>query len=59
MEKKKIDIEPPTFWQLVFSQSRVNGGEYRGDDLPVKHWDWPKDTYLQKRLEARGVRQDS
>jgi hypothetical protein len=38
------------FWQLVFNQSRVNGAEYFGDQLPNNSWDWPKDTFLQKRL---------
>jgi hypothetical protein len=38
------------FWQLVFNQSRVNGAEYFGDRLPNNSWDWPKDTFLQKRL---------
>jgi len=38
------------FWQLVFNQSRVNGAEYYGDRLPSNSWDWPKDTFLQKRL---------
>jgi hypothetical protein len=39
------------FWQLVFNQSKVNGAEYFGDRLPSNSWDWPKDTFLQKRLE--------
>ena len=38
------------FWQLVFNQSKVNGAEYFGDHLPNNNWDWPKDTFLQKRL---------
>jgi hypothetical protein len=38
------------FWQLVFNQSKVNGAEYFGDRLPSNSWDWPKDTFLQKRL---------
>jgi hypothetical protein len=39
------------FWQLVFNQSKVNGAEYFGDRLPSNSWDWPKDTFLQKRLK--------
>ena len=39
-----------SYWQLVFNQSRVNGAEYFGDRLPCNSWDWPKDTFLQKRL---------
>jgi hypothetical protein len=38
------------FWQLVFNQSKANGAEYFGDRLPSNSWDWPKDTFLQKRL---------
>jgi hypothetical protein len=38
------------YWQLVFNQSRVNGAEYFGDQLPCNSWDWPKNTFLQKRL---------
>lgn len=38
------------FWQLVFNQSKVNGAEYFGERLPNNSWDWPKDTFLQKRL---------
>jgi len=38
------------YWQLVFNQSRVNGAEYFGDRLPSNSWEWPKNTFLQKRL---------
>jgi hypothetical protein len=44
------DIDKPSFWQLVFSQSRVNGAPYGGEQLPGRNWNWPKDTYLQRRL---------
>jgi len=40
-----------SFWQLVFSQSKVNGAPYFGENLPGRAWDWPKDTYLQRRLQ--------
>ena len=40
-----------SFWQLVFSQSKVNGAPYFGDTLPGRTWEWPKDTYLQRRLQ--------
>jgi len=40
-----------SFWQLVFSQSKVNGAPYFGDNLPGRTWNWPKDTYLQRRLQ--------
>jgi hypothetical protein len=38
------------YWQMVFNQSRVNGAEYFGDHLPTNSWDWPKNTFLQRRL---------
>ena len=40
----------PSYWQRVFLQSKVNGAAYSGEDLPGRNWDWPKDTYLQRRL---------
>jgi hypothetical protein len=45
------------FWQLVFNQSKVNGAEYFGDRLPCNSWNWPKDTFLQKRLNELKKRQ--
>ena len=44
-------LNAPSFWQLVFSQSKVNGAPYHGELLPGRIWDWPKETYLQRRLE--------
>ena len=41
-------------WQLIFQQSKVNNGVYDGDRLPSYIWDWPRETWLQKRL--RGLR---
>ena len=42
--------EKPTFWQLVFSQSKVNGSPYYGESLEGSIWNWPDDTFLQRRL---------
>ncbi|MGH7832452.1 MAG: hypothetical protein ACREQK_02310 [Candidatus Binatia bacterium] len=39
-----------TSWQLIFLQSKVNGCAYRGEDLPQRKWEWPKNTWLQERL---------
>ena len=49
---KLIDVSSnkPSYWQLVFLQSRVNGATYNGEILPRRSWDWPKTTYLQRRL---------
>ena len=44
------ETEKPSYWQLVFLQSKVNGAAYSGEELPGRNWDWPKDTYLQRRL---------
>lgn len=41
----------PSYWQLIFSQSKVNGAPYFGESLPGRNWDWPKNTYLQRRLQ--------
>jgi hypothetical protein len=40
----------PTYWQLIFLQSKVNGASYKGETLTGRKWDWPKDTYFQRRL---------
>jgi len=37
-------------WQLIFLQSKVNNGAYYGDQLPPQIWDWPEETWFQKRL---------
>ena len=37
-------------WLQVFNNSKVNGAPYRGDYLPAHSWEWPTDTYLQRRL---------
>lgn len=50
MKASTEEIDKPSFWQLVFSQSKVNGAPYTGEELPGRNWDWPKDTYLQRRL---------
>jgi hypothetical protein len=37
-------------WQLIFLQSKANGGAYEGDGLHSQRSDWPQETWLQKRL---------
>lgn len=44
------EIEKPTYWQLIFLRSKVNGARYNGEELPGRNWKWPKNTYLQRRL---------
>ena len=50
MKESGTELEKQSFWQLVFSQSKVNGAIYMGEQLPGCNWDWPKDTYFQRRL---------
>ena len=40
----------PSYWQLIFLQSKANGAAYRGDLLERHSWRWPRNTYLQRRL---------
>ncbi len=44
-------VEKRSLWQLVFTQSKVNGAPYYGEQLPAWSWDWPMNTYLQRRLQ--------
>ncbi len=37
-------------WESIFSQSPANKGYYNGEKLPQAHWDWPKRTWFQARL---------
>ena len=51
MKTTETDTAKPSYWQLIFLQSKVNGASYGGDELLGRNWNWPKDTYLQRRLE--------
>jgi hypothetical protein len=51
MKATEAELDKPTFWQLVFAQSKANGGLYLGEELPGRNWEWPKDTYFQRRLQ--------
>src|SRR5215813_11700947 len=50
MKASEIESDKPSFWQLVFAQSKVNGAPYLGEQLPGRRWHWPKHTYFQRRL---------
>jgi hypothetical protein len=41
---KSIDVnrDKPSYWQLVFLQSKVNGAAYNGEALPGRSWDGRK-----------------
>ena len=34
MKTNETELEKPSFWQLVFTQSKVNGAHYIGEQLP-------------------------
>jgi hypothetical protein len=59
MKLSERESEKPSFWQLVFAQSKVNGALYLGEQLPGRSWDWPKNTYFQRRLRQLGRYQAS
>jgi hypothetical protein len=46
-------------WQLIFLQSKANNGPYDGDRLPLQNWNWPQETWLQKRLRYLRKSHDS
>lgn len=57
MKSMDTAIDKPSYWQLVFLQSKVNGAAYTGEELPGRNWNWPKDTYLQRRMQREKWRQ--
>lgn len=52
MAKSDEREKMPSFWLNVFTNSKVNGAEYREDKLPLHTWSWPTDTFLQRRLRT-------
>jgi hypothetical protein len=50
MRETESQLEKRSYWQLIFLHSKVNGAPYNGEELPGQSWDWPKDTYFQRRL---------
>jgi hypothetical protein len=57
MQEMERQLKKPSYWQLIFLQSKVNGAPYKGEELPGRSWDWPKDTYFQSRLNLRKILQ--
>jgi hypothetical protein len=51
MKSQASEMQQPSFWQLVFLHSKVNGAPYEGENLAGHSWKWPKDTFLQRRLK--------
>ncbi|HVO92559.1 MAG TPA: hypothetical protein VMT22_06940 [Terriglobales bacterium] len=42
-----------SYWQVIFTKSKVNGALYDDDALPIYNWNWPTDTYLRRRRSHR------
>ena len=53
MKSQPIECEEMSFWQMIFSQSKANGAQYSCETLPISCWNWPLDTYLQRRRSLR------
>jgi hypothetical protein len=51
--KSKQRRDRMSYWQLIFSQSKVNGASYKEHDLPSYNWNWPTDTYFQRRRSLK------
>ena len=51
MKTKTHKLENDSLWQRIFSQSKVNGAPYSGEELLPFNWSWPTNTYLQHRLQ--------
>ena len=56
MKTAESPIRKPSYWQFIFLQSKVNGASYDGEGLPRQNWEWPKNTYFQRRLSRIKVR---
>lgn len=50
MKTQAYELEKTTAWQRIFLQSKVNGAPYKEQQFGLK-WCWPKNTYLQRRLQ--------
>ncbi len=52
VNRSSIDGCELSAWQIIFLQSKVNGAKYRGEEIAACRWDWPVETYLQRRMRA-------
>lgn len=52
MNKVDDTFQELSVWQLIFLQSKVNGAEYHGEEFFPNNWNWPQDTYFQRRLRS-------
>lgn len=51
--KKNKDTNDKSSWELIFTQSPVNGAAYIGEHLPRWPVQWPRDTWLQRKLAEK------
>ena len=51
------DIKPLSKYQAIWAQAKRNGTVQAFDSLPVHTWQWPTDTFLQRRLAELRKRQ--
>jgi hypothetical protein len=51
MKAKAYSLQETSTWQRIFLQSKVNGASYCGEQLSGFNWNWPQNTYLQRRLK--------
>jgi hypothetical protein len=45
----------PMDWLVIFELARVNGAPYFGEQLPPRPWQWPRGTYLDRKLRKENV----
>ncbi len=50
LTRDRVHEDKLTYWQIILLQSKANGCSYRGEDLPQRNWEWPKNTWFQERL---------
>jgi hypothetical protein len=50
LRERKMFNEPYTDIQRVFLNSRANGAQYDGQQLPLQRYVRPRGTFLQRRL---------
>jgi hypothetical protein len=41
-----------SLWQIIFLRSKVNHARYDGDHLLTSNWNWPQETWFQRRLRV-------
>jgi hypothetical protein len=56
--RENVSMNQKINWQQVFIQSRANGAVYLGDILPENKWQFPRDTWLSRRLKEVKEREE-